>query len=216
MKVLNAEFVKSCEQPDQFPHDRLPAVAFVGRSNVGKSSLINSLLRRKGLARVSRTPGKTQQINFFRVTTDDPRARAFHVVDLPGYGYAKVSKAIRARWRPLIDAYLTGSEGLKGIVLLVDSRGTEAQDAAAFDWLADSGRPLVFVATKVDKLTRSERAASAAAIRDLFGLSDGNPLVAYSSVTHEGRDELWGEISTLLSAASATSKRDSGHETEIG
>lgn len=202
MKILNAEFVKSCEQPEQFPHDRLPAVAFVGRSNVGKSSLINSLLRRKGLARVSRTPGKTQQINFFRITTDDPRARAFYVVDLPGYGYAKVSKATRARWRPLIDAYLSGGGGLKGIAFLVDSRGMEAQDAAAFDWLTASGRPLVFVATKVDKLTRSERAAGISAIRDLFGLSDESPLVAYSSVTHEGRDELWGEIRTLLTAAS--------------
>lgn len=198
MKILNAEFVKSCEQPDQFPRDRLPAVAFVGRSNVGKSSLINSLLRRKGLARVSRTPGKTQQINFFRVTTDDPRARAFHVVDLPGYGYAKVSKTTRARWRPLIDAYLTGSDGLRGIVLLVDSRGTEAQDGEAFEWLIGCGRPLIVVTTKVDKLTRSERAASAAAIRDLFGLSDEVPLVAYSSVTHEGRDELWGEIRKIM------------------
>ncbi len=91
MKILSAEFVKSCEQLDQFPKDRLPAVAFIGRSNVGKSSLINSLLRRKGLARVSRTPGKTQMINVFLVTTDDPKVRRFYAVDLPGYGYAKVA-----------------------------------------------------------------------------------------------------------------------------
>jgi len=198
MKILSADFVKSCEQPDQFPQNHLPAVAFVGRSNVGKSSLINSLLHRKGLARVSRTPGKTQQINFFRVTTDSPHAREFYVVDLPGYGYAKFSKTIRARWQPLINAYLEDSDGLKGIVLLVDSRGTEPHDAGAFQWLTEIGRPLVVVTTKVDKLTRSERPASTAAVRDLLGLPDAIPLVAYSSVTHEGRDELRGEIRKML------------------
>lgn len=201
MKILSAEFVKSCEQPDQFPTDRLPAVAFVGRSNVGKSSLINSLLNRKGLARVSRTPGKTQAINFFRVTTDDPRMRHFYVVDLPGYGYAKVAKTVRARWQPLIEQYLAGGERLRGVVLLVDSRGTERHDATAFDWLYRSGHPVLCVATKVDKLSRSERAVSLGALRDAFGLPEDADVVSYSSVTHEGRDALWGAIRKMLSAS---------------
>ncbi|MEK7293915.1 MAG: ribosome biogenesis GTP-binding protein YihA/YsxC [Nitrospirota bacterium] len=202
MKILSAEFVKSCERPDQFPKDRLPAIAFIGRSNVGKSSLINSLLRRKGLARVSRTPGKTQMINVFLVTTDDPKARRFYAVDLPGYGYAKVAKTIRARWQPMIEQYLTGSDGLRGVMLLVDSRGTERQDAEAVGWLGRSGLPVLLVAMKSDKLSRSERAASLSALRDVFDLSEDTDVVAYSSVTHEGRDALWQAIRTMLTASS--------------
>jgi GTP-binding protein len=198
MKILSAEFVKSCDRPDQFPQDRLPAVAFIGRSNVGKSSLINSLLRRKGLARVSRTPGKTQLINIFLVTTDDPRIRKFYAVDLPGYGYAKVSKTVRAGWQPMIEQYLTGHEDLRGVMLLVDSRGTERQDAEAVAWLIRSGIPVLLVATKSDKLTRNERAGRLAALRDAFGLPEEADVVAYSSVTHEGRDELWQAIRKIL------------------
>jgi len=200
MKILSAEFVKSCEQPDQFPKDRLPAVAFVGRSNVGKSSLINSLLRRKGLARVSRTPGKTQMINVFLVTTDDPMARRFYVADLPGYGYAKVAKTIRARWQPLIEQYLTGNDGLRGILLLIDSRGTERKDAEAVGWLGRSGLPVLLIATKSDKLSRSERAASLSGLRAVFNLSEDADVVAYSSVTHEGRDELWQAIRKMVTS----------------
>ena len=198
MKILSAEFVKSCERVDQFPKDRLPAVAFIGRSNVGKSSLINSLLHRKGLARVSRTPGKTQMINVFRVTTDDPRIRQFYVVDLPGYGYAKVSKTIRAGWQPMIEQYLTGSDGVRGVLQLVDSRGTERQDGEAVGWLLRSGLPFLLVATKSDKLTRSERAATLPTLREVFGLPGDADVVAYSSVTHEGRDALWQAIRKMV------------------
>ncbi len=200
MKILSAEFVKSCEHPDQFPKDRLPAIAFIGRSNVGKSSLINSLLRRKGLARVSRTPGKTQLINVFLVTTDDPQVRHLYVVDLPGYGYAKVSKTVRARWQPMIEQYLTGGDGLQGVLLLVDSRGTEHQDAEAVNWLGRSGLPVLLVAMKSDKLSRSQRAACGAALRAAFGLPEEADVVAYSSVTHEGRDELWQAIRAMLTS----------------
>jgi len=198
MKILSVEFIKSCEQPEQFPRDRMPAIAFAGRSNVGKSSLINSLLRRKGLARVSRTPGKTQMINVFLVTTDDPKGRRFYAVDLPGYGYAKVSKTIRARWQPLIEQYLTGNEELRGVLLLVDSRGVSRQDVEAVDWLGRSGLPVLLVATKSDKLSRSERAASLSALRDTFTLPEEADVVAYSSVTHEGRDELWQAIRKMV------------------
>jgi GTP-binding protein len=201
MKILNAEFVKSCEQPEQFPKDRLPTVAFVGRSNVGKSSLINSLLHRKGLARVSRTPGKTQAINVFLVTTDDPAVRCFHVVDLPGYGYAKVARSLRARWRPLIEGYLTGNDGLRGVLLLLDARGVGRQDAEAFDWLSGTGLPVAVVATKADKLSRGERTAALAALRDAFGLAGDAGVVSYSAVTHEGREELWRVIRAMLTAS---------------
>jgi GTP-binding protein len=169
---------------------------------VGKSSLINSLLRRKGLARVSRTPGKTQAINFFLVETDEARARRFHVVDLPGYGYAKVSKTVRAGWRPLIEQYLAGNDALRGVLLLTDSRGVSPQDEEAVDWLLRHGLPVMLVATKIDKLSRGERAASLRSLHDAFDLPEGADAVAYSSVTHEGRDELWQAIRTMLTAPS--------------
>lgn len=201
MKILSVEFIRSCEQADQFPRDRMPAIAFVGRSNVGKSSLINSLLRRKGLARVSRTPGKTRAINVFLVTTDDPKARRFHAVDLPGYGYAKVSKSIRAGWQPLIEHYLAGNEEVRGVLLLVDARGISRQDEEALDWLVRHGLPALIVVTKSDKLTRSERAASLRALRDALRIPEEADVVAYSSVTHEGRDALWQAIRAMLTAS---------------
>lgn len=202
MNILRAEFVKSCARVEDIPDDRLPAIAFAGRSNVGKSSLINSLLRRKGLARVSRTPGKTQAINVYLVTTDDPKVRRFHVVDLPGYGYAKVSKAVRAGWRPLIERYLTRDDRLRGMLLLVDARGISPQDVEAADWLGRGGRPVRLVATKWDKLARGERAAALDTIREAFRLTGDVRAIPYSSVTHEGREELWGVIRTLLTASS--------------
>lgn len=198
MKILSVDFIKSCEQPGQFPQDRLPAIAFVGRSNVGKSSLINSLLRRKGIARVSRTPGKTRAINVFVVTTDDPKARRFHVVDLPGYGYAKVSKTVRAGWQPLIEQYLAGNADVRAVLLLVDARGVTGQDVAAVDWLVRGGLPVLIVVTKSDKLSRSERAASLGAVREALGIPEDADVVAYSSATHEGREQLWQTIRTML------------------
>lgn len=178
----------------------MPAIAFVGRSNVGKSSLINSLLRRRGLARVSRTPGKTRAINVFLVTTDDPKARRFHAVDLPGYGYAKVSKSIRAGWQPLIEQYLAGNEEVRGVLLLVDARGISRQDEEALDWLVRHGLPVLIVVTKTDKLTRNERAATLSALRDALRIPEEADVVAYSSVTHEGRDALWQAIRKMVTS----------------
>jgi len=199
VKILSAEFLKSCETPDQFPAERLPEIAFVGRSNVGKSSLINSLLRRRGLAKVSGTPGKTRCINYFRITTGDPRFRAFYVVDLPGYGYAKVSKSVQAQWGPMIQRYLTSREQLCGVVMLVDARGLETHDVSTHAWLQEIGRPSVVVSTKADKLGQRERRASEEGIQEALGLPREAGLVVYSSTTHEGRDELWNAIRDLMS-----------------
>lgn len=200
MKILSAEFVKSCESPEQFPLDRLPEMAFVGRSNVGKSSLINSLLQRKGLAKVSSTPGKTRLINFFRVASSDPQLRQFYIVDLPGYGYAKVAKSVRAQWGPMIERYLTTRSELRGVVMLVDARGAERHDGTTFAWLQEIGRSPVVVATKVDKRTRGDRRSGEAGVRDALALPTTSELLAYSAVTNEGREELWAVIRDMLLA----------------
>lgn len=198
MKILSAEFIKSCYRAEQFPHLRLPEVAFVGRSNVGKSSLINSLLNRKQLAKVSRTPGKTQAVNFYKVDAAGPPARAFYVVDLPGYGYAKVSKSVRAEWGPMIEGYLTEGRALRGVVFLVDARGLGGHDRGALRWLRDLGLPAVVVTTKVDKLRRSERAGQIAALRQGLALASNDEVVPYSSVTREGRELVLKAVERLL------------------
>ena len=192
MRILTAEFIRSCAGPEQFLKGELPEVAFIGRSNVGKSSLINSLLKRKGLAKVSRTPGKTRLVNLFRITSDDPGLSRFVVVDLPGYGYAKVSKALRAQWAPLIEQYLDGSEQLRVVVVLVESRVLSEQDSQTITWLSSVGRPPVVVATKVDKLKMSERVGALRRLQEGLGLVEG--VIPYSSVTGEGRDRLWAVL----------------------
>ncbi|MFQ5932346.1 MAG: ribosome biogenesis GTP-binding protein YihA/YsxC [Nitrospiraceae bacterium] len=197
-KIFSAQFIRSCRQPEQFPRDRLPEVAFVGRSNVGKSSLINSLLQWKRLAKVSRTPGKTRSINFFRVSTADPLVRHFYVVDFPGYGYAKVAKSVRAQWGPIIERYLRTRSELLGVLLLVDSRGVSPLDKETWEWLRALGLGPVLVATKIDKLTRSERRGSLTMIREIFDVTGDEALIPYSSVTHDGREELWQAIRQMF------------------
>jgi len=194
MKILTAEFIRSCVGSEQFPKGSLPEVAFVGRSNVGKSSLINSLLQRKGLAKVSRTPGKTRAVNVFSVITDDALLSQFLLIDLPGYGYAKVSKSVRAQWAPLIEQYLTQREQLRTVVLLVESRVLGAQDRMTIDWLSSIGCPPLVVATKVDKLRPSERVSALRRLEEGLGLDERMPVIAYSSVTGEGRDRLWAAL----------------------
>ncbi|MGH7216279.1 MAG: ribosome biogenesis GTP-binding protein YihA/YsxC [Nitrospiraceae bacterium] len=191
MRILTAEFIRSCAEPEQFLKSDLPEVAFIGRSNVGKSSLINSLLQRKGLAKVSRTPGKTRLVNLFRITSDDPGLARFVVVDLPGYGYARVSKALRAQWAPLIEQYLGGSEQLRAVVLLVESRVLSEQDRETIAWLLSVGRPPIVVATKVDKLKMSERVGALRRLQEGLELVEGDAVIPYSSLTGEGRERLW-------------------------
>jgi GTP-binding protein len=192
VRILKAEFIRSCAGPEHFPAGPPAEIAVVGRSNVGKSSLINSLLQRKGLAKVSRTPGKTRAINLFAVVTDDPQLPRFVLADLPGYGYAKVSKAERARWAPLVETYLCRRERVCTVVMLVESRVVGPRDPETILWLRSIGYDPLVVATKADKLRASERAA---ALRRLEEVLDVNgPITAYSSVTGEGRERLWSAL----------------------
>jgi GTP-binding protein len=194
VKIRSAEFIRSCVNPEQFPTGGVPEIAFVGRSNVGKSSLINSLLQRKGLAKVSRTPGKTRAVNLFTISTDDAALSRFVLADLPGYGYAKVSKSERAQWAPLIEQYLRQREQLRLVVVLVESRVVSAQDGETITWLRSIGHEPVVVATKADKLKPSERVAALRGLQEGLGLDDSRMFTVYSSVTGEGRERLWAVL----------------------
>ncbi len=198
MKICSAEFVQSCVSPEDYPRERLPEVAFVGRSNVGKSSAINSLLYRRGLAKVSGTPGKTRTVNFFRVATTDPLLKRFYLVDLPGYGYAKASRSVREQWGPMIERYLTSRPTLQGVVLVVDARGLESSDLATIQWLWHIGHHPAVVGIKVDKLTFSERRPLLMRVRTSLTLSDSDEVVLYSAQSHEGRSELWQVIRRMM------------------
>ncbi len=194
MKIVSAEFIKSCFAPEQFPPGDLHEVAFVGRSNVGKSSLINSLLNRRDLAKVSRTPGKTQAVNVFLISTSDPDLSRFHLIDLPGYGFANVPKTVRSQWGPLLESYLLGRVALLRVVLLVDSRVVTDQDRQTIAWLRSIGQDPVIIVTKVDKLKAHERVRTMRQIQQSLGFAEGDAVIPYSSVTGEGRDQLWGSL----------------------
>ena len=178
-------FAGAASAPGSLPAWGLPEVAFAGRSNVGKSSLINRLTRSAGLARTSRTPGRTQQINFF-VGRDQ-----LVFADLPGYGFAKVPLNVRAAWKPLVEGYLKGRDVLRGVVVIVDARrGLQADDTALLEYLAGCGRVGIVVANKIDKLGQGERARSLAALRRAH-----EDVIAFSATTGEGERELWDRLS---------------------
>ena len=196
MKISTVEYAGTVVKSDgPIPGD-LPQVAFSGRSNVGKSSLINTLLRRhrSKIARVSSTPGKTQALNFYRVND------RFFLLDLPGFGYARVPKAMRNQWRGLIEGYLARDVDLRGVVHLVDARHDPTpQDLQMLDFLAQLGMPTLVVLTKIDKLKRNQRARSLARAAERLGV-DSEQLLPFSSKSGEGRDELLGAIEDLLTA----------------
>ncbi|HEX5438118.1 MAG TPA: ribosome biogenesis GTP-binding protein YihA/YsxC [Gemmatimonadaceae bacterium] len=174
------------------PDASLPEIAVSGRSNVGKSSLLNRLVRRKAIARVSQTPGKTREINFFQVND------LFVLADLPGYGFARVARSAREQWRPLIESYLRESPQLRGVVQLIDARhDPTALDRQMLEFLAALGVPTIVVLTKVDKLRPRERAARLSALERQLGL-DPEQIVPFSAVTGEGRDELAEAIVALV------------------
>jgi GTP-binding protein len=174
------------------PEPKLPEVAFAGRSNVGKSSLLNQLVRRKRFARVSNTPGRTREINFFVVN------QQFVLVDLPGYGYARISKEKRAEWRPLIEGYLRNSPELRGIVQLLDVRHDPTRDdEQMLTFLAELGVPTLFALTKIDKLGATKRAERVRTLMDALGAGE-EQVIPFSAVTGEGRDELAAAVVALL------------------
>lgn len=189
MKVLTARFVKSAMKPDQYPKDRLPEVAFVGRSNVGKSSLLNALLNRKGLAKISATPGKTQTVNFFLIN------EKVYFVDLPGYGFAKVPVSVKEEWGRVMTQYLMARDTLKLVVALVDARHKPSElDQEMIALLEDAEVPTLIVGTKIDKLKRAERKKNISAIRETLGLDEDAVIQPFSSVTREGVKPLWSII----------------------
>ena len=191
--IRNIEFLGGMSEKGGWrPPSDLPEIAFAGRSNVGKSSLLNTLVRRKSFARVSRTPGRTREINFFRVNN------GFVLVDLPGYGYARISKEKKAEWRPLIGEYLRRTTQLRGIVLLLDIlREPSDDDRAMLDFLADVEVPTIVALTKSDKLSKTAAQARAAEISRVLSL-ETDQVIQFSSHTGEGREELLEAILALL------------------
>lgn len=195
MKVRRAELFISCPRASELPESALPEVAFLGRSNVGKSSLLNALVQRKQLARTSSTPGKTRMIHFFRVEIDGIELM---LVDLPGYGFAKVSKRERASWQELVEGYLKNREQLRLAILLQDLRRDVSDDETLLlEWLAERDVPSLLVLTKTDKLKTMRRKQRISAMRRDLGV-DGPPLLPTSSPSKQGLPELWRAIREQL------------------
>ena len=197
MKVLSAELARTVFDSEQLPSDGLPQLAFIGRSNVGKSSLLNKLLGRKGLARTSSTPGRTRSINFFVVN------RRFYFVDLPGFGYARASKQDRQSWADLIGRYFerTARAGQcrLAVVQLVDAKvGATPLDVEAADYVAGLGLPRIVVATKIDRLRRSERERSLRDVGEQLGLAGNERALPVSAETGDGLKEVWRAIESVL------------------
>ena len=194
MIIKSSEFICAAVKPSQYPQDGVPEIAFTGRSNVGKSSLINLLLNRRKLAKVSATPGKTRTINFFSINGGE-----FRLVDLPGYGYAKVSKAETADWGKMMESYLSKREGLKAVVQLVDSRhAPTAQDKQMYEYLRYYGLDGIVAATKADKLSGSELSKNLAVIRKELQLTAEDSLIPVSALKRSGTEELLARIEKEL------------------
>ena len=192
MIVKSATFITSAVKPSQYPPAILPEIAFAGRSNVGKSSLINSLVRRKRLVKTGSTPGRTQLINFFDVNG------AVTFVDLPGYGYAKVPERIRKQWKPMVERYLSSRECLRGIVMIMDVRRTPGMEEENFSaWLDMHGIPIVYALTKADKLSKSRQQLRLRAIADAL-VMEKDRLILVSAKTRQGINTLWEKIEEIL------------------
>jgi GTP-binding protein len=188
MKIVKAEFIKSASSVSDYPRSLLPQVAFAGRSNVGKSSLINCLVERKDLAKTSSVPGKTRAINFFSVND------SIVFVDLPGYGYAKVSKEIRQTWRPMVEGFFTTSRTIRIAVIIIDiRRGPEVEELNLTSWLCVHSIPVLFVATKADKEKKNLVKARVKDIAQVLEVSESD-IVLFSAKTRVGRDLLWSRI----------------------
>lgn len=189
MVIKSAQLETVCGITSTLPRNDKPEIAFAGKSNVGKSSLINGLLSRKALARTSGTPGKTQTINFYNIND------SFYFVDLPGYGYAKVSQKEREKWGKMIERYLNNSEKLVLVFLLIDIRHEpSANDKMMYDWIIESGFSPVVIATKLDKIKRSQLQKNVSIIRKTLGMESDDIIFSFSAITKQGRDEIWEYI----------------------
>jgi len=190
IKNVNLETV--CGITSKLPENTLPEVAFAGKSNVGKSSLINGLMNRKSYARTSQQPGKTQTINFYNINEE------IYFVDLPGYGYAKVSEAVKAKWGTMIERYLHTSEQLRLVFLLIDIRHEpSANDCQMYEWILHNGYEPIIIATKLDKLKRSQIQKHLKMIKEGLQLKKGSTVIPFSAETKQGRDEIWEVIEAL-------------------
>ncbi len=193
MLIKQASLETVCGVTSRLPENKLPEVAFAGKSNVGKSSLINALLNRKSLARTSSQPGKTQTINFYNVNN------AIYFVDLPGYGYARANENVKAQWGKMIERYLHVSQQLKQVFLLVDIRHAPSEnDRMMYDWILKSGYEPVIIATKLDKIKRSQRQNQMRQICSAFGMAEQNRIIPFSAQTKEGREEIYGVLDRIL------------------
>lgn len=195
MIIKSAEFVTSAVKPDQYPPPEFSEIAFAGRSNVGKSSLINTLVNRRRLVKTSTTPGRTQLINFFLVNGD------LMLVDLPGYGYAKVPAAVKKQWGPMIETYLSGRPTLKAVVLLMDLRRVpRAEELNFMDWLRQYGVTPIPVLTKSDKLSKTNQAKQRSANAQALGIP-GDALILFSAKTRQGKEAVWQAIEEIIGGA---------------
>lgn len=191
MIIRNINLETVCGITSILPDNDYPEVAFAGKSNVGKSSLINALMNRKSYARISATPGKTQTINFYNINNE------LYLVDLPGYGYAKVSEKEKMKWGQLIERYLHSSGQLKAVFLLIDIRHEpSANDRMMYDWIVDQGYEPIIIATKLDKIKRSQVDKHIKMLRTGLDLIPGTKVIPFSSMTKQGRDEIWELVET--------------------
>ncbi|EEG74964.1 ribosome biogenesis GTP-binding protein YihA/YsxC [[Clostridium] hylemonae] len=191
MIIRNINLETVCGITSILPDNDHPEIAFAGKSNVGKSSLINALMNRKSYARISATPGKTQTINFYNINNE------MYLVDLPGYGYAKVSEKEKMKWGQLIERYLHGSGQLKAVFLLIDIRHEpSANDRMMYDWIVDQGYEPIIIATKLDKIKRSQVDKHIKMLRTGLDLIPGTKVIPFSSMTKQGRDEIWELVET--------------------
>ena len=193
MIIKNVNLETVCGITSRLPDNEYPEIAFAGKSNVGKSSLINGLLNRKALARTSAQPGKTQTINFYKVN------QKMYLVDLPGYGYAKVTQEIREKWGKLIERYLHGSKQLKAVFLLIDIRHEPSEnDKRMYEWIVWNGYDPIIIATKLDKIKRSQIEKQLKLVRNGLGVKPGTKVLPFSAETKQGRDEIWALIDELI------------------
>lgn len=200
MVIKQAELQTVCGITSKLPENIVPEVAFAGKSNVGKSSLINGLLNRKALARTSSQPGKTQTINFYKVN------QMLYLVDLPGYGYAKASEEIRNQWGRMVERYLHCSKQLKAVFLLVDIRhAPSANDKQMYHWILSQGYEPIIIATKLDKIKRSQVSKQLKLLKEELSLTSGTKLLPFSAQTKQGREEIWNEIEGVIGVVKETS-----------